>query len=1002
MTSLARIGMILPHRKDIAMTQYAAVIFVVLAAASLTLNAADAARSVESFDKEWRFARFGMQADASRIPEPGGASSSIVITASSEEAEKNHSATMAMDGDPGSRWCAANKNPAQWIQLDLGSPTELGGISIHWEFDLAYKFAVEGGDDGKNWKMLADKTQNAETAQPMKIALSGKMRFVRIRTTALPNAKWASIAEIVLTDAQGKAIENKKLAASGGPEAVAFDDSSWRPLSVPHDWGIEGPFRDDLENNTGKLPWRGIGWYRKHFTMPASDQGKRVFVDFDGAMAHARIWLNGQYVGTWPYGYNSFRMDLTPFLKIGENVLAVRLDTEHWDSRWYPGAGIYRHVWLVKTQPVHVGHWGTYITTPEITDASGKVKIAVTVDNQDGQPAKAAVRADIYELAADGSAGAKVASTPEAEVSLDANNSAKADLLAAVPNPKRWDIVTPANRYLARTVVTVGGKVVDEYDTTFGFRTLEFTPRDGFKLNGKRVEIRGVCNHHDLGALGSAMNTRALERQLEILKQMGCNAIRTSHNPPTPELLELADRMGFVVQVEAFDCWAVGKRSMDYNRLYAEWHKKDLQTMVHRDRNHPSVFMWSIGNEIHEQGGPEPAKSLRDIVHAEDPTRPVTAGCNNGNAGFNGFEHAVDIMGINYHLGNYAKFLAYKGHENKPVHGSETSSCVSSRGEYFFPVARGKASQVNFQVSSYDVDAPPWAYPPDDQFAALDKNPAFFGEFVWTGFDYLGEPTPYNNDVTNLLNFSDPNEKAEMQKKLTALGKLKVPSRSSYFGIVDLAGFPKDRFYSYQSRWRSELPMAHIFPHWNWPDRVGQVTPVHVYTSGDEAELFLNGKSLGRQKKEQYQYRLRWNDVVYQPGELKVVAYKGGKEWASDVVKTTGEPLALAMQADRAKIAADGADLAFITVRVADSEGLTVPRTHNLVKFAIDGPGEVVAVDNGDAASFEPFQASQRKAFNGMCLVIVRAKAGQSGEFTVKATSEGLKEASIRISAGAK
>ena len=650
----------------------------------------------------------------------------------------------------------------------------------------------------------------------------------------------------------------------------------------------------------------------------------------------------------------------------------------------------------MKTAPVHVGHWGVSVTTPVVTEEKAEVKFVVTVNNRGTKETKASARTEILELGSDGVTGKKVAASSAVEQTLAVNTSANVQLAATVSKPKRWDITSPT-RYLARTTVSVGGQIVDSYDQPFGIRSIEFTPRDGFKLNGRRVQLYGTCNHHDLGPLGAALNVRALERQLEILKEMGNNALRTSHNPPAPELLDLADRMGFLVECEAFDCWRAGKTGNDYSRLFNEWHAKDLQAMVRRERNHPSVVLWSIGNEIHEQSGPALAKQLRDIVHAEDPTRPVTAGCNNASAGFNGFQTAVDVFGLNYNLGSYGRFLKHPGNETKPAHGSETSSCISSRGEYFFPLRKGGDSRVNFQVSSYDVDVPGWAQTPDETFAALDKNPAFLGEFVWTGFDYIGEPTPYNSDASNLLNFQDPAQRAEMKKQLDELGKIKVPSASSYFGIVDLCGFKKDRFYIYQARWQPELPMAHLFPHWNWPERAGQVTPVHVYTSGDEAELFLNGQSLGRKKKGEFEYRLRWDDVVYAPGELRVVAYRSGKEWARDTVKTTGPAAKLLLAADRAAIRADGQDLAFITVTIADKDGLMVPRTHNLVKFDLTGPGEIVAVGNGDAASHEPFQAKQRKAFNGLCQVIIRAKPGEPGQITLKATSDGLPAAELPI-----
>ena len=793
------------------------------------------------------------------------------------------------------------------------------------------------------------------------------------------------------------------------PSEPAFDDSSWLELDLPHDWGVEGPFRYDLEGNTGKLPWRGIGWYRKHVTVGTEDEGKQIFIDFDGAMAYAEVWLNGARVGGWPYGYSSFRIELTQHVRPGrDNVLAVRLDTGKWDSRWYPGAGIYRHVWLVKTHPVHVGHWGTHVTTPSLTDASGTVSVRATVDNQSAEPVEPTLRVDIHELAADGIVGAKIASSAETALTIAAASSAEASLTATAARPKRWDIASP-HRYLARVVTTLNGVVVDQYDTPFGFRTIAFTSRSGLMLNGRRIEINGVCNHHDLGALGAALNDRALERQLEILKEMGCNAVRTSHNPPAPELLDLADRMGFLVQVEAFDCWAKGKLADDYNRLFEEWHEKDLLAMVRRDRNHPSVFMWSIGNEILEQWwrtpppvrhwregnpylamtGPDVARHLSDIVRKADPTRPTTAGYSSRTALVDGFEHAVDVVGCNYNLPGYELFLDGHDHQDIPFYGSETACCISSRGEYFFPVQRGDASRADFQVSSYDVDAPGWGNTPDEEFALLDKFPAVMGEFVWAGFDYLGEPSPYNCDVTNLLNFHDPAQREAMKRQLEELGKIRVPARSSYFGIVDLAGFPKDRFYAYQARWRPELPMAHLLPHWNWPERIGQATPVHLYTSGDEAELFLNGKSLGRKRKGN-EHRIRWDDMVYEPGQLKAIAYKEGKEWAVDVVVTTGPAAGLALKPDRSAIKADGLDLSFITVRVTDRHGFTVPRSSNLIRFEISDPGEIVAVDNGDPTSFEPFKALRRKAFNGLCLVVVRWKPGRIGEIILKASSEGL------------
>ena len=452
--------------------------------------------------------------------------------------------------------------------------------------------------------------------------------------------------------------------------------------------------------------------------------------------------------------------------------------------------------------------------------------------------------------------------------------------------------------------------------------------------------------------------------------------------------------------VEAFDCWRIGKKPKDYNLVFDAWHEEDLKAMVRRDRNHPSVFMWSIGNEVPDQGNPYLAKALNEIVKSEDNTRPVTAGCDNGDSGTNGFQKSLDVFGINYHLGDYKRFYDLKDNADLGLVSTESASTVSSRGEYFFPIVQGDLNnnlpgKGIFQITSYDVAYPAWASTPDQQWTIFDKYPASMGEYVWTGFDYIGEPTPYDGDMTGLKP-SDWGYK-EILKMLEAEGVKEVPSRSSYFGILDLAGFKKDRFYLYQSRWRPDLPMAHILPHWNWPERKGLVTPVHVYTSGDEAELFLNGKSLGRKKKGEFEYRLKWDDVVYQPGELKVIAYKNGAQWAEDVVRTTLKASVLTMAADRPVVHSDGADLIYITVRIEDNNKLLVPKSNNQLNFSIEGPGKIVATDNGDATSHESFQAKSKKAYNGLCLVIVAAEKGATGSFTVKAESKGLKTASVKI-----
>jgi len=965
------------------------------------------ARMRESFDHGWRFARFGLQADGSRVPEPGGNQWSVELSASSEEtgAGRDHPALLAMDGDRTTRWCASDNAPAQWLTLAFDVPRALRSAVIDWdvspawkEKQLPYGFVVEGSADGVDWTTLADRTKPADGFSVV-VALDGTYRFLRVRTVSVAGSQWASIREIGLIDGDGKPIVREARQTGDSPETSAFDDAGWRALDIPHDWGIEGPFRLELAGETGKLPWKGIGWYRKTFDLPAADRGKCVFVDFDGAMAYAKIWCNGRYVGTWPYGYSSFRMDLTPYLVFGgANVLAVRLDTEKWDSRWYPGAGIYRHVWLVKTEPVHVGHWGTFVTTPEVSDEAATVKMAVTVDNRSGEKVQAEVATDLYELDGQGGANEKpVASMTAATIEIAPGGSAVLSQTAVVAHPKRWDIVSP-NRYLARTRVSLAGREVDRYDTPFGIRTLAFTARDGFQLNGRRVFIKGTCNHHDLGALGAALNDRALERQLDLLKEMGCNALRTSHNPPAPELLELADRMGFLVWDEAFDCWKRGKKANDYNKIFDDWHLRDLQALVRRDRNHPSVIIWSIGNEVIEQRNVALTRHLADVMRAEDPTRPISNGYNDPDGGRgSGAVEGIDIMGVNYFFGKQDQWDVDPRYKGKPTIGSETSSCVSSRGEYFFG-----SNRANWQVSSYDRDRPGWGCDPDTQFRNHVRWPHLLGEFVWTGFDYLGEPTPFGSkDDTQLLNFrNDPARRAQLEKELAELAKVRPPSRSSYFGIIDLAGFPKDRFYSYQAHWRPDLPMAHLFPHWNWPERVGLITPVHLYTSGDEAELFLDGTSLGRRKKKVGEdFRLVWDDVVYAPGTLKAVVYRDGKHWATDTVKTAGAAAALALAPDRAAIRADGRDLAFVTVRVADQDGITVPRAGNTVDFSVEGPGEIVAVDNGDATSFEPFQGNRRRAYNGLALVIVRAKAGLSGTITLRATSEGLSPATLVLTA---
>ena len=779
-----------------------------------------------------------------------------------------------------------------------------------------------------------------------------------------------------------------------------FDDSEWRHLNLPHDWAIEGPFNIDYNGSTGKLPYWGIRWYRKTLELSQDDAGKQIYLDIDGAMSYASVWCNGQYVGGWPYGYASFRLDLTPYIKAGQkNVLSIRLDNPDDTSRWYPGSGIYRNVWLVKTSPVHVEQWGTFVRNQQVDSEIAVMEMGVNIENHAGKDVQVKLQTSVYLQGKDGRpVGEEVTQSMTKDIAIKKDSWSSARFQFKVDKPKLWDIDTP-NCYVAVSRVFMDGKEMDSYETPFGIRTIEFTHDQGFMLNGQKVAIKGVCMHHDLGALGAAFNEVAAERQLRIMKEMGANAIRTSHNPPAPELVALCDRMGLMMQLELADTWQKGKRKNDYNLLFDDWSEADMRSLVRHYRNHPSVIMWSIGNEMPDQTtdqGVIIARNLTAYCHDEDPTRPTSLGCNKRDAVFRDIVNQVDIFGLNYFHKTYPVFK--EQNPTRRYHASETSSATSSRGEYFFPVTTDvNDSRSGFQLSSYDMTTIGWGCAPEVQFKMNEEYSFMSGEFVWTGFDYLGEPTPYNKDLTNLLNFSDPNELEKARKELEELGKIKTPSRSSYFGIVDLCGFPKDRYYNYKSYWRPDVPTVHILPHWNWQERIGEITPVHIYTSGDAVELFLNGKSLGRREKAHSYDRLTWDDVRYEPGSLKAIAYKNGQKWAEELVETTGKPVALQVTAEKTELKNDGTDLSFIRVAVVDSQGRVVPRSKNHLKFSVTGPAEIIATDNGDATSLLPFQLSERDAYNGLALVILRSQYMKQGKVVLTVESKGLPKQKIAL-----
>ena len=783
-------------------------------------------------------------------------------------------------------------------------------------------------------------------------------------------------------------------------EAVSntFDDSNWRTLNLPHDWAIEGDFSDSHPsgNSGGALPG-GIGWYRKTFTLDKNDQGKKIFIDFDGVHMNSTVYLNGEKLGFRPFGYISFSYDLTPYLKWDEpNVITVKVDnSQEPNSRWYSGCGIYRNVWLRKLNPVHIAQWGTYVTTPQVSKDNALVRIQTTIQGQE-----TATSAELTSQLID-KKGQIVAETSSA-IDLEANNQKEVSQEVTVANPTLWSIEDPY-MYEVKSIVKVNNQVVDTYNTPIGIRSFEFDAKKGFFLNGEHVKINGVCIHHDLGCLGAAFNTRAMERNLQTLKEMGCNGIRCSHNPPAPELLDLCDRMGFIVMDEAFDMWYKKKAKFDYGIYFPEWHERDLTDLVVRDRNHPSVFMWSIGNEVIEQWTnrsaddltPEEAnfvlnfteqnqpsaeeeglsfnsrltQHLADIVRKADPTRPITAACNFANPDNHLIKSgALDIIGYNYNIPTYDAVPEH--YPDKPFIVTESVSGLATRGYYRMPSdsmfiwpQRNPDHSLayidpSYSCSAYDNCHVPWGSTQEEMWKAIKNKDYISGQYIWTGIDYIGEPTPYP-----------------------------WPARSSYFGIIDLAGFPKDVYYMYQSEWRPDKQVLHLYPHWNWEE--GQDVDMWAYyNNADEVELFVNGKSQGIRHKEGDDLHVSWR-VKFEPGNVKAVSRKDGKVVATQEIRTAGEPAQVILTPDRTVIKADGTDLSFITVEIQDRNGNLCPNADNDVTFKVAGNGFIAGVDNGCQTSMERFKDNHRKAFYGKCLLVVQ-NDGKKGVIQVKATSPNL------------
>lgn len=787
---------------------------------------------------------------------------------------------------------------------------------------------------------------------------------------------------------------------------VVYDDSKWELVRIPHDWAIYGPFdkNNDVHRmaivqdgqttaiehygRTGGLPFTGVGWYRINFTVPGFSDSKRVTVMFDGAMSNAQVYVNGKEAGYWPYGYNTFYFDITDLLNDDgkNNTLAVRLENLEESSRWYPGAGLYRNVHLITTNESYIPVWGTYITTPEVNDEFAKVDVKTKVVTA-GEDYKGKGEYKLVTDILDGNAN--LVSSNESVLTLYDQNEFSQTLV--VKNPELWDIKQP-NLYKAVSKLYKDGRLVDEYNTSFGIRTIKVVADEGFYLNGRLIKFQGVCLHHDLGPLGAAVNDAAIRRQIRIMQDMGVNAIRTSHNMPAPDFVKIADEMGMMIMAESFDSWRIPKVKNGYNLYFDDWAEKDMINLIHNFRNSASVVMWSIGNEVEEQDDPQGAKVarfLQDIAHMEDPTRPVTIGMDRvDNVFSNGMAAIMDIPGFNYRSFRYQE--AYDKLPQQVILGSETTSAFSSRGVYKFPIERKQMTIYDdHQASSYDVEHAVWSNIPEDDFIQHDDYYFTMGEFIWTGFDYLGEPTPYYSNW---------------------------PSHSSLFGAVDLAGIPKDRFYLYRSHWNKEEETLHILPHWNWEGREGEVTPVFVYTNYPSAELFINGKSQGVRTKDlsvgvdgsytaeaqksferQKRYRLMWMDTKYEPGTVKVVAYdEAGSAVAEKEIRTAGKPYQLVLEADRNVLTADGKDLSFITVSVVDRNGNPCPNVNELVKFSVKGAGTYRAGANGDPTNIDLFHLPQMHLFNGKLVTIVESSE-TPGIITLEANAKGLRKGSIKI-----